>query len=266
MSKMGAAGRDEPQPAVKAAIIMSTRRARSEFIDVILGQARGVCKGAAWLLQRKAPGGNAMDTQMIYAIFLGLGLAASTGLNTFLPMFLLAAAAHFKILDAHQLLGGNFAWVASGGALTALAIATVFEVVGDKIPAVDHFLDAIGTVARPVVGAFAAASVWNGDPATAALAGLIVGAPTALGFHAAKASTRAASSTTTMGVGNPILSTLEDIAAFIMTLAALLAPVLVPLLLLVFALVLWKLWRSAKSLRTQVSSSWPFRRGGSLST
>lgn len=206
-----------------------------------------------------------MDTQMIYPVLLGLGLAASTGLNTFLPMFLLAAAAHFQVFDAHQLLNGNFAWVASGGALAALAIATVFEVVGDKIPAVDHFLDAIGTVARPAVGAFAAASVFNGDPASAALAGLIVGAPTALGFHTIKAGTRAASSATTMGVGNPILSTLEDIAAVLMTIVAILSPVVVPLLLLVLALVLWKMWRSAKSLRSQARSSWPFRRRGSLS-
>jgi uncharacterized membrane protein len=133
-----------------------------------------------------------MDTNILYAVLLGLSLAASTGLNTFLPLLMLAGAAHFKVLDASQVLNGSFAWIASGGALTALALAAIVEVVGDKIPAVDHLLDGFGTLARPVVGAFAAASVFtNADPAMAALAGLVIGAPTALGFHAAKAGTRA---------------------------------------------------------------------------
>jgi hypothetical protein len=79
---------------------------------------------------------------------------------------MLAGAAHFKVFDAQHILNGSFAWVASGGALTALALAALVEVVGDKIPAVDHALDVFGTVARPVVGAFATASVFtNVDPA-----------------------------------------------------------------------------------------------------
>ncbi|HVF85718.1 MAG TPA: DUF4126 domain-containing protein, partial [Abditibacteriaceae bacterium] len=154
----------------------------------------------------------------IYPALLGLALAASTGLNTFLPLLMLAVAAHFKIVNAENLLSGNFAWIASPGALMALGMATVVEVVGDKIPVVDHALDTFGTAARPIVGAFAAASVFvHSDPTTAALAGLVVGAPVAFGFHAAKAGTRAASTTTTLGIANPILSTIEDIAAVVLT-------------------------------------------------
>jgi len=188
-----------------------------------------------------------MENTWIPAALLGLSLAASTGLNTFLPLLMLAGAAHFKIFNADTLLGGNFAWVSSGGALAALSIATLFEIVADKIPSVDHFLDVIGTFSRPAVGAFAAASVFQGDPANAVLAGLVVGAPVAFGFHAAKAGTRAASSATTLGVGNPVLSTLEDIAAMGLTLVALVVPWLAPVLLLVIAFVLWRLVRAVKS-------------------
>jgi hypothetical protein len=117
-----------------------------------------------------------MDTNILYAVLLGLSLAASTGLNTFLPLLMLAGAAHFKVLDAENILNGSFAWIASGGALTALALAATVEVIGDKIPAVDHLLDGFGTLARPIVGTFAAASVFtNADPAMAALAGLVIG-------------------------------------------------------------------------------------------
>ena len=188
------------------------------------------------------------------AILLGLSLAASTGLNTFLPLLMLASAAHFGFLDAKNLLNGNFAWVASGGALAALAVATIVEIVGDKIPVVDHALDVFGTVARPAVGAFAAASVFSGnDPATSALAGLVIGAPVAFGFHAAKAGTRAGSTVTTAGIGNPVLSVIEDIAAAGMTLVAIAFPWLAPLLVLVVALILFSIYRKVRRLMPRKS-------------
>jgi hypothetical protein len=228
---------------------------------VFLQSAKNRCAGFATDVQTRRHEKrtkNAMEARimdisaqngLIPAILLGLSLAASTGLNTFLPLFLLAGAAHFGFLDAKNLLNGNFAWVASGGALAALAVATAVEVVGDKIPVVDHALDVFGTVARPAVGAFAAASVFSGsDPTTAALAGLVVGAPIAFGFHAAKAGTRAGSTVTTAGLGNPVLSVLEDVAAAGMTLAAIAFPWLAPLLLLIVALVLFAIYRKMRRL------------------
>ncbi len=188
-----------------------------------------------------------MEANWIYAALLGLSLAASTGLNTFLPLTILALSAHFKVLDANTLLNGHFAWIASPAALAALGLATTVEIVGDKIPAVDHALDVFGTFARPAVGAFATASVFtHADPAMAALAGIALGAPVAFGFHAAKAGTRAASTATTMGIGNPILSTLEDFAAMGMTLIGLAFPWLVPVVLLAALLVMWRLFHLVK--------------------
>ena len=180
-----------------------------------------------------------------YAVFLGLGLAASTGLNTFLPLLMLAGAAHFQLFGIN--LNGGFAWLSSDAALIALGIAAFVEVVGDKIPAVDHMLDVAGTVARPAAGTLAAASVFtNADPTTAALAGLIIGAPTAFSFHAAKAGTRAASSTTTLGFGNPILSFIEDMVSVSMVLIAFLVPILVPLLLVLVFLLIWKVYKTVR--------------------
>lgn len=178
---------------------------------------------------------------------MALGLAASSGLNTFLPLLMLALAAKFHFMGMD--LSGSFAWLGSSVALGVLALATVVEIAADKIPIVDHALDGIGTVARPAAGALAAASVFShGDPATAAILGLIVGAPVAFGFHAAKAGTRAASSATTFGFANPVLSILEDVAAFFLTLVALMSPFLVPLLLIVLLLVFWKLFQKARRL------------------
>lgn len=186
------------------------------------------------------------------AALLGLGLAASSGLNTFLPLLMLAGAAHFRWFGVD--LNGSFGWLASDGALAALGVATLVEIVGDKVPVVDHALDVLGTWARPVAGTLAAASVFHGvDPATAALAGLVIGAPTAFGVHAAKAGTRAASSATTLGLGNPILSTLEDLTAGALTLAALANPWLVPLVLGAIGFVLWRVVKAAKAVRARLN-------------
>lgn len=188
-----------------------------------------------------------MESNWIYAALLGLSLAASTGLNTFLPLTILALSAHFRVLDANTILNGQFAWIASPAALAALGLATTVEIVGDKIPAVDHALDVFGTFARPAVGAFATASVFtHADPSMAALAGIALGAPVAFGFHAAKAGTRAASSATTMGLGNPILSTLEDCAAMAMTFIGLAFPWLVPVVLLAALFVMWRVFHLVK--------------------
>jgi hypothetical protein len=115
------------------------------------------------------------------------------------------------------------------------------EFAGDKIPVVDHALTVMGGFTRPVAGAIAAASVFAGfDPTTAAVAGIIVGAPTAFAFNAVQGGTRLTSTATTGGLGNPVLSVIEDVLSFGMVLVAFLAPIVVPIVLIVFAVLLFR--------------------------
>jgi len=185
------------------------------------------------------------STLYVYPVLLGLGLAASTGLKTFLPLLALAGAAHFQLFGVD--LNGSFAWLKSDVALWTLAIATGIELIGDKIPAVDHALDVAGTGLRPVAGTLVAASVFtNSDPAVAALLGFIIGAPTAFSFHAAKAGTRVTSSATTFGMGNPALSLLEDVLSLGMIVISFVVPLLVPFILLVAFLMIWKVYKTVR--------------------
>ena len=170
---------------------------------------------------------------------LGLGLAASAGLKTFVPLLVMAVAARLHLFGVQ--VSGPFAWLGSTGALVALSIATIVELAADKIPVVDHALSLAGTVLRPAAGALAAAAAFSHlDPTTAALAGLIVGVPTALAVHSVQATTRVASTAATGGLANPIVSIAEDIAAFGGAILALAAPVLVPFVLLAAAFVAWR--------------------------
>lgn len=176
---------------------------------------------------------------IILGLLLGLGLSASTGLNTFLPLLLLSAAARFHVAGIE--LGSKFDWLTSDAAMITLIVACVVELIADKIPAVDHFLDSAGTFVRPVAGAVASASVLTGiDPMVAAILGIIVGAPTSFGMHTLKAGTRVASSATTFGCANPVISIIEDIVAFMLSVIAIFLPIIVPFALAALVFVLWR--------------------------
>jgi hypothetical protein len=164
-------------------------------------------------------------TEFLPALALAIALAASAGLRAWLPLLLAGGLARLGVLD----LGSSFQFLASDKALVLFGVATAIELVGDKIPAVDHALDVIGTPLRPAAGALLAASVLATvtDPLTSAVLGVAVGAPSALVPHAAKAAVRAASTTVTGGLANPLLSLLEDAISIATFILAVLVPLLV---------------------------------------
>lgn len=188
-----------------------------------------------------AQGAGAWEVWVLPAL-LGLGLASATGLRTFLPLLLLALAARFELFGVR--LNDQMDWLGSGAAIAALAVAAVAEVAADKIPVVDNLLNGLGFIVRPIAGAVAAGSVfWGVDPAAAAIAGLIVGAPAALAFNAAQGGVRAASTGMTGGVANPVFSAVDDVLSGVLAVLALLAPVLVPLVLVALMIAVFRLGR-----------------------
>ena len=185
----------------------------------------------------------------ILSLLLGLGLAASCGLRTFLPLLLMGLAAHFHL--GGVTLRDSLAWVASTPALLALGAAAAAELAADKIPLVDHGLHLVGTVTRPAAAVLAIYATFNhADPTSAALIALMLGAPTALAAHGAAAGARLASTATTAGFGNPLLSSAEDLLALLTAGLALLAPIVVPVVLVAFA---WAWWRIRRRRRFAVA-------------
>ena len=163
--------------------------------------------------------------ELVPSLALGIGLAACAGLRAWLPLLLTGLLARYDYLT----LGSSFQFLTTDRALVLFGVATLIELIGDKFPAVDHALDAIGTVLRPAAGALLAASVfWQiSDPLTAIALGLVVGAPSALVPHAAKSALRAVATTFTGGLANPLLSLLEDVIALGLFVLAVLLPLLV---------------------------------------
>jgi hypothetical protein len=107
-------------------------------------------------------------------------------------------------------------------------------------------LDALSTVVRPAAGAVLAASVFGriADPLQALALGVVVGAPTALVPHAAKTALRAASTTFTAGLANPVISLVEDAATVVLFVLAVVVPMFVVAALLVAVLLLVRRVRS----------------------
>ena len=175
-------------------------------------------------------------TGLVPSLAMGIGLAACAGLRAWLPLLLAGLLARAGVLE----LGPSFRFIASNQALILFGVATVVEILGDKIPAVDHTLDALSTVLRPAAGSLLVASVlWRvPDPLTALALGVAVGAPTALVPHAAKSALRAASTAFTGGLANPLLSLLEDLAAVLVFVFTIVLPVAVALVIILVAVLL----------------------------
>jgi hypothetical protein len=170
------------------------------------------------------------------SLALAIALAACAGIRAWLPLLLAGGLAR----TGHLELGASFQFLGSNQALAVFGLATLIELVGDKIPALDHALDALSTLLRPAAGALLAASaLWQiSDPLTALALGTAVGVPTALIPHAAKSALRAASTAFTGGLANPLLSLLEDVLALALFVLAVLVPLAVVLGLALLALLL----------------------------
>jgi hypothetical protein len=181
------------------------------------------------------------------SICAAFGLSAAAGLNAWLPLF---AGALLNRLDVVEL-ARPFDDLTGTGTLAVLGLLTTVDFVGDKIPAVDHALHAVGTVVAPVSGAvlFTGQSGVESDFPT--IAAVLLGGATAESIHAGRAVIRPLSTATTGGVANPVLSLLEDAGALILTVFAFAVPVLAFLLVLALAIAILYGWRRVRQRRAR---------------
>ena len=193
---------------------------------------------------------------MEFALLTGLGLAAPAGLNAYIPLLVLALAARFS---ESVTLAAPFDLLASTPAIIVLLLLLTVELVVDKVPGVDHINDLINTVIRPVAGALLAVAVTSEAVAINPVLAGALGLTAAGTVHAAKATTRVASTGTTAGLFNPLISFAEDLVATISSLLAIFVPVAVLVVLLGFAIfavrgVLRRFQRPASSSRIESST------------
>jgi len=174
--------------------------------------------------------------ELALQIAAGIGLASCAGLRAFLPLFVVGVSARMELVH----LAGPFEWLDSTPALVVLGTAVAAEVLGDKFPVVDHFLDAIGLFVKPVAGMLVMASTLSAtSPLAAAVLAIILGVPAATGVHLIKAKTRLVSTAATMGLANPVQSLLEDAVSLTGCVLCVLLPLVALGMVLVLISLLW---------------------------
>lgn len=155
------------------------------------------------------------------ALLLAYSLSGAAGVRSALVLFVIALSIHFGRLHPDP----SLLWAGSWWIILFAAAAAAADFLGDKIPVLDHALHVVHMVLAPVVGAISAASGYRGDPTTD-LAIAALGAGNALLVHATRTGIRAASSVTTLGLANPLISVVEDLGAAGFIFLALLVPAL----------------------------------------
>jgi hypothetical protein len=176
---------------------------------------------------------------LLAQIAMGFTLAACSGLRAFIPPLAVGLASRAGLIH----LSGSFEWLGEGPTLAVLSVAVVFEVLGDKVPLLDHALDTAGTLLRPAAGALvgmvplfdAVTRLTGGESSLSWVAGLAgggAGAAVSVAVHLAKSQIRLGSTATTAGIANPVLSVVEDIVSLAGTVLSIFLPIIAAALLL----------------------------------
>jgi hypothetical protein len=179
------------------------------------------------------------------SLLAAFGLSGAAGLNAWIPLLavgLLSRAGQLELADGYD-------WLASTPGLSALGVLFALDFVGDKVPAVDSLLHAVGTIVHPAAGAIVFAGPTEIPTDVPSIVLFALGASVAGSLHATRATMRPVSTTLTAGAGNPLLSLGEDIGSAVLSVVAVFAPILgaVGLLALVGVVVMW--WRRIRRSR-----------------
>ncbi|MEU4619085.1 DUF4126 domain-containing protein [Actinoplanes sp. NPDC023801] len=198
----------------------------------------------------------------MFEVLTGTGLAASAGLNAYIPLLTMGLLARYT--DAIELPSSS-TWLANGWTLSILAVLLAIEVVADKVPVVDHVNDLVQTFVRPTAGGLAFGAGSASETVTVADPGafftsnqwvpIVAGGVIALAVHGVKAASRPVVNTATAGFGAPVASTAEDISSVVMSVLAIVLPVLVLVGLGVFVwAAVWVVRRRKRRKRERLGS------------
>ncbi len=184
--------------------------------------------------------------ETITSVLLGIGLSAATGFRIFVPFLVVSIAA----ITGYLPLSSSFEWIGTYPALIAFGVATIFEIAAYYIPWFDNLLDSIATPAAFIAGAILMVAVVSGLPPLAKWTLAIIAGSGAAGIvQTGTTLTRAASTTATGGLANPVISTVEAGSSFGLSLLAILLPLVGGLVSII--LLFWLSSKLIKKIKTK---------------
>jgi hypothetical protein len=182
-----------------------------------------------------------MDAASQYA--LAYALSTTAGVRGVLSLALVAVAAHLGVIHPPS----GFTWLAVPTVMWILVSVSAIELIGDKIPFVDHALHVLQIVVKPAAAAVIVGGTVHAQSSEMLIFLMVVGALNALGVHAGVMSVRAASTATTGGLANPVVSTAEDAGVLSAGILAFVIPIVIAIALLLLSIVLFRTARKAYS-------------------
>jgi hypothetical protein len=167
------------------------------------------------------------------------------GFRVFVPLFALSLAAHFHIVPLNE----NWIWIGSNTALLTLGIATLVEIVAYMIPWLDHLLDLITVPLATIAGtAVMVSTLANLDPTLTWALAIIAGGGTATAIKTGTSATRLTSTSTTAGIANPLISTVETGTSIGISALSIFFPVIS---IIVLGIILWLINKFFKLFKTK---------------
>jgi hypothetical protein len=163
---------------------------------------------------------------------MGIALSATAGFRVFVPMLAAAVAGHFNVMH----LPADMAWLSSWTSIICFATASIAEIGAYYIPFIDNLLDTISTplsVAAGTLLAFSILPVSSQEPIVRWGLAFLAGGSTAGTIQLGTGLLRLLSSKTTVGTGNVVVASTENVAAISSSLLSFVIPVILALLLLV---------------------------------
>ena len=198
---------------------------------------------------------------VIQVLGLALGAAWTSGINLYATVAVLGLLEHYKL--AH-LPGGLHVldnWIIIGVAI----FLYVVEFFADKIPYVDTVWDAVHTFIRVPAGAVIAATATADINPSVQVIALLLGGGLALSTHGTKATVRAGANLSPEPLTNWSLSLFEDVLAIGAVVLAVVYPVGIFVVILVFLLLLiWILPKVVRRIRRMLKAAGDFFRGRTL--
>ncbi len=192
---------------------------------------------------------------------LALGSAWTSGINLYATVSILGLLQKF---GATKLPGGldvldNWWIIGVAGSLYLV------EFVADKIPYIDNVWDVVHTFIRVPAGVIVAYSATSQLDSSIYIPAALIGRGLAFGSHGTKAAIRAGANLSPEPVSNWILSIVEDVIAFVGTLLAVFAPVIIAIVLILFTIFfIWFFPKVIRGFRRVFRAASAFVRGESF--
>jgi Domain of unknown function (DUF4126) len=185
--------------------------------------------------------------ETLVTVLIGISLSAAAGLRLLIPFLAMSIAA----LVGHFPLSENLQWLDTTTALEGLSLAVLIETVIYYIPWLDHLLDLIALPTAMVAGTLITAafsSDLNLQPFWQWSLAIIAGGGTAGAMKGLSGLTRIASTATTGGLANFIVTSLELLAALGLSVLAIVVPTLAmiavaTLLVVLLVRLAWRFWQ-----------------------